>query len=73
VLAKQISRRCPALLQEHGMMVKLIAPQFVKPYVKSNKNDQNDAEAMSLPTMRFVQVKDVNSKTSRRCIASARS
>jgi transposase len=35
----------------------------VKPYVKSNKNDRNDAEAiceaMSRPTMRFVQVKNV--------------
>jgi transposase len=38
-------------------------PQFVKPYVKSNKNDANDAEAiceaMSRPTMRFVTVKTV--------------
>ena len=36
----------------------MIAPQFVKPYVKSNKNDANDAaaicEAMSRPSMRFV-------------------
>ena len=32
-------------LQAHGFTVKLIAPQFVKPYVKSNKNDANDAEA----------------------------
>lgn len=32
------------LLQQHGFTVKLIAPQFVKPYVKSNKNDANDAE-----------------------------
>jgi len=43
--------------------VKLIAPQFVKPYVKSNKNDANDAEAiceaMSRPNMRFVAVKSV--------------
>ena len=44
-------------------MVKLIAPQFVKPYVQSNKNDANDAEAiceaMSRPKMRFVAVKTV--------------
>ncbi len=50
-------------LQRHGYTVKLIAPQFVKPYVKSNKNDHNDAEAiceaMSRPTMRFVEVKSV--------------
>jgi transposase len=43
--------------------VKLIAPQFVKPYVKSNKNDANDAEAiceaMGRPSMRFVTVKTV--------------
>jgi transposase len=41
--------------------VKLIAQQFVKPYVKSNKNDANDAEAiceaMARPSMRFVTVK----------------
>ena len=33
-------------LQARGFTVKLIAPQFVKPYVKSNKNDANDAEAV---------------------------
>ena len=31
---------------EDGHEVKLIAPQFVKPYVKSNKNDRVDAEAI---------------------------
>jgi transposase len=50
-------------LQARGFRVKLIAPQFVKPYVKSNKNDANDAEAiceaMSRPSMRFVTVKTV--------------
>ena len=50
-------------LQAHGHRVKLIAPQFVKPYVKSNKNDANDAEAiceaMSRPSMRFVTVKTI--------------
>ena len=44
-------------------MVNLIPPQFVKPYVKSNKNDAKDAEAiceaMSRPNMRFVTVKRV--------------
>ena len=43
--------------------MKMIAPQFVKPYVKSNKSDCNDAEAiceaMSRPTMRFVSIKSV--------------
>ena len=51
------------LLQSKGYRVNLIAPQFVKPYVKSNKNDANDAEAiceaMSRPSMRFVEVKSV--------------
>ncbi len=50
-------------LQVEGFKVKIIPPQFVKPYVKSNKNDANDAEAiceaMSRPNMRFVAVKSV--------------
>ena len=50
-------------LQAHGFKVRMIAPQFVKPYVKSNKNDANDAEAiceaMSRSHMRFVSVKTV--------------
>jgi transposase len=43
--------------------VKLISPQFVRPYVKSNKNDYADAgairEAMGRPDMRFVAHKSV--------------
>ena len=50
-------------LMSMGHEVKLIAPQFVKPYVKGNKNDANDAEAIceavSRPNMRFVPVKTV--------------
>jgi len=50
-------------LQARGYTVKLIPPQFVKPYVKSNKNDARDAEAiceaMSRPNMRFVTVKNI--------------
>lgn len=46
-----------------GHQVKLISPQFVKPFVKTNKNDRNDAEAIveaaSRPTMRFVSPKTV--------------
>src|SRR4029434_23471 len=49
--------------REHGHDVKLLAPQFVKPFVKSNKNDMRDAEAIAeavtRPTMHFVPVKDV--------------
>jgi transposase len=48
-------------LCELGHTVRLMAPQFVKPYVKSNKNDRNDAEAIceavGRPNMRFVAVK----------------
>ena len=51
------------VLQSKGYRVRLIAPQFVKPYVKSNKTDANDAqavcEAMSRPSMRFVAVKTI--------------
>lgn len=50
-------------LIKRGHTVRLIAPQFVKPYVKSQKNDANDAEAIceavSRPNMRFVAVKTV--------------
>lgn len=50
-------------LQKRGYRVRLIAAQFVKPYVKSNKNDRVDAEAiceaMSRPNMRFVTPKSV--------------
>jgi transposase len=46
-----------------GHCVKLIAAQFVKPYVKSGKNDANDAEAIceavGRPSMRFVAIKTV--------------
>ena len=48
-------------LIELGHTVKLMAPSFVKPYVKTNKNDRNDAEAIceavTRPNMRFVPVK----------------
>ena len=51
------------LLRSYGHEVKLMAPQFVKPYVKSNKNDQADAEAIceavQRPNMRFVAIKEV--------------
>jgi len=50
-------------LQGMGHTVRLMAPQFVKPYVKSNKNDAADAEAIceavGRPNMRFVPVKNV--------------
>jgi transposase len=49
------------LLSALGHTVKLIPPQYVKPFVKRGKNDRNDAEAIneaaSRPAMRFVPVK----------------
>ena len=45
-----------------GHEVKLIAPQYVKPFVKGNKNDYNDAQAIAeasqRPSMRFVPIKN---------------
>jgi transposase len=50
-------------LQVMGHTVKLMAPQFVKPYVKTNKHDAADAEAICeavrRPNMRFVPIKNV--------------
>lgn len=50
-----------AKLIEVGHQVKMMAPQFVKPYVKTNKNDALDAEAIceavARPNMRFVPLK----------------
>jgi transposase len=47
-----------------GHEVKLMPPQYVKPYVKSQKNDMADAEAIceavTRPTMRFVPIKTVD-------------
>ena len=47
-------------LQALGHTVRLMAPQFVKPYVKSNKNDAADAEAIceavARPSMRFSSI-----------------
>jgi len=48
-------------LRSRGFVVKLVSPQFVKPFVKSQKNDANDAEAVceaiSRPSMRYVPIK----------------
>lgn len=52
------------LFMHHGHQVKLMPPQYVKPYVKTNKTDAADAEAIceavTRPNMRFVQVKTVD-------------
>ncbi len=48
-------------IEKLGHQVRLIAPRFVRPYVKANKNDASDAEAIceaaTRPSMRFVAVK----------------
>jgi transposase len=45
----------------HGHDVRLMSPEYVRPYVKAQKNDDRDAEgiaeAATRPTMRFVEVK----------------
>ena len=50
-------------LRAMGHDVRLMAPQFVKPYVKTNKNDAADAEAIceavGRPNMRFVPIKNI--------------
>lgn len=49
--------------KEIGHEVRLMSPQFVKPYVKTNKNDAADAEAIceavSRPSMRFISLKSI--------------
>jgi transposase len=54
-------------LTSYGHTVRLMAPQFVKPYVKTNKNDMADAEAIceavARPNMRFVPIKDVEQQS----------
>ncbi|WP_095084243.1 IS110 family transposase [Mesorhizobium sophorae] len=50
------------LLRSMGHEVRLIPAQYVRPYVKTNKNDAADAEAIceavTRPTMRFVPIKE---------------
>lgn len=50
-------------LGRFGHTVRLMAPQFVRPYVKANKNDAADAEAIceavGRPNMRFVPIKSI--------------
>ena len=48
-------------LVEQGHTVRLMSPEYVRPYVKAQKNDDRDAEAIAeaatRPTMRFVELK----------------
>jgi transposase len=49
------------VFSEHGHDVRLMSPEYVRPYVKAQKNDERDAEgiaeAATRPTMRFVELK----------------
>lgn len=49
------------ILAEQGHTVRLMSPEYVRPYVKAQKNDERDAEAIAeaatRPTMRFVALK----------------
>jgi transposase len=49
------------LLRDDGFEVRLMSPEYVRPYVKAQKNDDRDAqaiaEAATRPTMRFVELK----------------
>ena len=52
------------LFAEYGHEIRLMPPEYVRPFVKSHKNDDRDAEAIAeaacRPTMRFVGVKEQN-------------
>src|SRR3954470_16232548 len=54
-------------LMKLGHEVRLMPPRYVKPYVKRNKNDAADAEAIceavTRPTMRFVPVKTIDQQS----------
>src|SRR5438874_8221752 len=49
------------ILREQGHQIRLMSPEYVRPYVKAQKNDDRDAEAIAetatRPTMRFVELK----------------
>ena len=49
------------VLREQGHEIRLMSPEYVQPYVKAQKNDERDAEAIAeaatRPTMRFVELK----------------
>ena len=56
--------------RSYGHEVRLIAPQFVKPFVKSNKNDAADSEAIcetaERPSMRVVAIKTLEQQAIQR-------
>jgi len=65
------------LFAAHGHEIRLMSPEYVRPYVKAQKNDDRDAEgiaeAASRPTMRFIPLKNPRSSwTFRLSTGSAR-
>ena len=61
------SHHWPREIEALGRQVRLMAPRYVKPYVTRNKNDMADAEAIceavTRPTMRFVEIKTVEQQS----------
>src|SRR5689334_19856243 len=61
VLRRRMRRHLGRVLRAQGHEVRLMSPEYVRPYVKSQKNDDRDAEAVAeaatRPTMRFVKLK----------------
>jgi len=61
--------------KSHGHEVRVVPAAYVKPFVKRQKNDKADAEAIaeavSRPTMRFVAVKSAETQSPRGCLPNA--
>jgi transposase len=57
----QTGKRDASSILAYGHEVRLMSPEYVQPYVKAQKNDERDAEAIAeaatRPTMRFVELK----------------
>jgi hypothetical protein len=62
--------RWPSCLAGLGHEVRLMSPEYVRPYVKAQKNDDRDAEAMD-PPCASSNSRVRSSSTSRRCIGCA--
>jgi transposase len=62
-------------LRDLGHQVRLMSPEYVRPYVKAQKNDDRDAEAIAeaatRPTMRFVELKS-EAQLDMQCLHRAR-
>ncbi|MEI4235345.1 transposase [Roseovarius sp. D22-M7] len=64
--ARATSHHWGRVAQSHGHEVRLVPAAYVKPFVKRQKNDRADAEAIAeaamRPTMRFVAVKNAETQ-----------